>query len=167
MGKIGKCWKLLGEKMNSFPCMRFVNISVVRVVATNPDNFQKVQESLKGRPGVKILVVGEAGDERRGGGGNVMTFHEVCNTAGGANLPPMAHPDNMFLLPFSSGRQLTINNQLLTITNDKCNVHITLHHIVPPLCGRETFGNYSGIFRKTGNYVKGDNYIRLLDYSEQ
>ena len=80
----------------------------------------------------------------------------------GDHLPPMAHPDNMFLLPFSSGRQLTINNQLLTITNDKCNVHITLHHIVPPLCGRETFGNYSGIFRKKGNYVKGDNYIRLF-----
>ena len=81
----------------------FNNIINARVVATNPDNFQKVQESLKGRPGVKILVVGEAGDERKGGGGNVMTFHEVCNTAGGANLPPMAHPDNMFLLPFSSG----------------------------------------------------------------
>ena len=93
-----------------FPCMShvliFVNVSVFRIVATNPDNFQKVQESLKGKPGVKILVVGEAGDERRGGGGEVITYHELSNTPGGANnLPALAHPDNMFLLPFSSGRQ--------------------------------------------------------------
>ena len=74
-------------------------------MATNPDNFQKVQESLKGKPGVKILVVGEAGDERRGGG-EVITYHQLSNTPAGANnLPALAHPDNMFLLPFSSGRQ--------------------------------------------------------------
>ena len=36
-------------------------IFLARVVATNPDNFQKVQESLKGKPGVKILVVGAPG----------------------------------------------------------------------------------------------------------
>ena len=78
-------------------------IFLARVVATNPDNFQKVQESLKGKPGVKILVVGEAGDERKGGGENVVSYHQVSNTPGGANLPPLAHPDDMFLLPFSSG----------------------------------------------------------------
>ena len=81
------------------------------MVATNPDNLQKVEESLKGRPGVKILVVGEAGEERKGGGGNVVTYHEVSNTPAGAILPPLAHPDNMFILPFSSGRQLTNNNK--------------------------------------------------------
>ena len=76
------------------------------MVATNPDNLQKVQESLKGRPGVKILVVGESGDERKGGGENVMTYQEISSSPGATNLPPLAHPDDMFLLPFSSGREL-------------------------------------------------------------
>ena len=84
----------------------------VRVVATNPDNIQKVRESLKGRPGVKILVVGQSGDERKGGDENVITYHELCSTPGGNNLPPLAHPDNMFLLPFSSGRELRNDNYI-------------------------------------------------------
>ena len=80
--------------------VKCVNISLVRVVATNPENLKKVQESLKGRPGVKILVVGEPGGE------DVTThsYHQMSSTPGGSNLPALADPDNMFLLPFSSGR---------------------------------------------------------------
>ena len=90
-------------------------------MATNAENYEKVREALKGRPGVKIMLVDSAGEGRRRAD-NVITYDEVCSAGGGGQLPSPAEGDSMFLLPFSSGTTGRPKGVMLSHNNYVANI---------------------------------------------
>ena len=90
-------------------------------MATNAENYEKVREALKGRPGVKIMLVDSAGEGRRRAD-NVITYDEVCSAGSGGQLPSPAEGDSMFLLPFSSGTTGRPKGVMLSHNNYVANI---------------------------------------------